>query len=389
MLEAVKTRTNHGTLSWYRSLSLVNLIREIAEKSDLHALDEFHNNRTLFRYADSPPLLFTEFLEKLREATLKRDRPGLNVLEIADLAYNLTVDKFSNLPEGPQLSTCKKSKNGQKVKRKGADCRLYFKAFIKRAEKSFGNRQTATQLEEEFRVAKIMQGLVRRHFILSRLEAERNRNRFRSRYNWAIKDRIICVWLPVSLKGQERRAWLEKNIDDPDPHREGERERIQAIINQNLIREEFVPFPEAHSQTDDETPSCSGTDEEFGKSLAEIVAKEKADHIKQQRRAIQALGKERLKQLVLCIFEDIHGCGYSDGKVAKDFGLSKATLSRFAGSQWHEKETSIPDLWLNTAQVLSENSTFKEVVKETGFWKQVKATLEKGTQRRAKEPSHE
>ena len=389
MLEAVKTRTNHGTLSWYRSLSLVNLIREIAEKSDFQALDEFHNNRTLFRYADRPPLLFTHFLEKLRESELGRDRPAPNVYEIADLAYNLTVDKFSNQPEDPQLSTCKKRESGEKVKRKGTDCRLYFKAFLKRVEKSFENIQPATQLEEEFSAAKIMQGLVVRHFNLSRLEAKRSTDPFWSRYNWKIKDKNIWVWLPVSLIGQERRAWLEKNIDDPDPLREEERGRIQTIIDRNLIKERFVPIHEAHGQTDDKTSYCSGTDEEFRKSLAEIVAKEKADHIKEQRRAIQELGKEGLKQLVLRIFEDIDGCEYSDGKIAGDFGLSKATLSRFAGSQWREKKTSIPDLWLNTAQVISENPTFKKVAKEAGSWKQVEATLEKGTQRRAKGPSHE
>ena len=101
------------------------------------------------------------------------------------------------------------------------------------------------------------------------------------------------------------------------------------------------------------------------------------------------LGKKRFKQLILRIFENIKSGEYSDEKLARDFGLSKATFSRFAGSQWHKKETPIPDLWLNTAKVLSQNSTFKKVTKETGFLKQVKATIEKGTQSRAKELNHE
>ena len=379
MLEAAATKNTNENRSWYRILPLVDLAGIIVNNSDHMALEEFHNNRTLFHYGDSPPLLFTQFLEKLREAALKRDRPGVNAFEIADLAYDLTVDKFSNLPGYQQVAACKNGQKGQKVKRLGSDCRLSFSAFVKYMKKSFRNRKPATQLEEEFRAAKTMQSLVVRHFNFSRLEAKRHGNPFWSRYNWKLKDRMICVWLPVSLKGQERRIWLEKNIPDPDPHREGERERIQGIINKNLTKEKFGPLSNTHGQADHETPSDFGDAESFQNSLAEFVAEEKADHIKEQRLAIQELGKRKLRQLILSVFENIGSGEYSDARVAKDFGLSKATYSRFAGSQWHKKETSIPDLWLNTAQVLSKNSVFKEVVEETGFWKKVKATLENAT----------
>jgi len=220
-----------------------------------------------------------------------------------------------------------------------------------------------------------MQGFVRRHFYLSRLEAERKNDHFWSRYYWNIKGHNICLWLPVSLKGRKRREWLEENIDDPDPSRDLERERIQGIINRRLIRESLVPINEMLDTPAREAGSVSGQNTAFGSSLANVISEEKADKIKQQRRSIKALGRKRLKRLVLRIFEDLCYGEYNDGKVAKDFGLSKATFSRFAGSRWTKSGSVTPDLWLNTAQVLSTHKDFKRVAVESGVWEQVEATL--------------
>jgi len=268
------------------------------------------------------------------------------------------------------------------MKRNGPNCRLYFRAFLKRVEESFRNRQPATQCEEEYRAAKIMQGLVRRHFILSRLEAERNSNPFWSRYNWDVKGRTIIVWLPVSIKGRGRRAWLEENIDAPEPLQDLERERIQGIINRKLIRESLIPLRERDLETYQEPISQNPWGESFETSLATEVAEEKARKINRQRSAIKALGKENLKQLIHRIFDEIGCSEYKDVKVAGDFGLSKATLSRFAGRRWHEREGKIPDLWLNTAHVLSSNKVFKEVAQEFGFWKEVEATIKRGSEQK-------
>ena len=106
------------------------------------------------------------------------------------------------------------------------------------------------------------------------------------------------------------------------------------------------------------------------------MANEKAENINKQRSAIRALGRERLMELIHRIFDGI-GCeGHNDVTVARDFGLSKATLSRFAGSRWRDVKKAIPDLWLNTAHVLATNPVFREVVEQTGVWDQIKATLE-------------
>lgn len=386
--EATKTPSNYHGKTWYRRLSLVDLIKEIVDKIDPQALEEFHNNRTLFRYTDRPPLTFIWYLNELRESAARREWPGINTLDVAYEAYDLTLDKFSNLPGATIPSTSSRDKNGRDVKQNGPDCRLYFTAFVKRVAKSFEEEPPEGEFEAETRAAKIMQGLVRRHFYLSLLEGERKSDPFWSRYYWEVKGCKICLWLPVYLKGRERREWLEKNLDNPNPLGGRERQRIQAIISRALVKERLIPISEASVADNDELTVWPRTKESPGIPLAEVVAEEKARNIQHQRRSIKSLGKKTLKQLILRIFNDLSYGEYKDGKVAKQFGLSKATFSRFAGSQWLETESAMPDLWLNTAQVLSEHPTFKEVAKKAGVWQQVEITLEKGTQRRGKEPGH-
>jgi len=376
----------------YQNLSLIKLVKKIVGKSDRLALEEFHNRRTLFAYGDNPPMLFTDYLNKLRESTARRTWIAPNALEVSDNTYDLTIDKFNfnNMPGKKNSSLKSKSKNNQNLKRRGPDCRLYFKAFLDRVARSFKIDPPANQIEEEARAAMTMQGLVSRHFYLSRLEAERKANPFWSRYYWRIKGGTICVWLPVSLGGRERRAWLEKNIDNPNPRREGERERIQSIIYRNLVKERFESLEEvADLPNEEKLQSWSDSSETFGISLAEVVAEEKARNISQQRPSIRALGEEKLKRLILRIFDDISSGKYEDGKVARDFSLSEATFSRFAGSKWLSTKSTVPDLWLNTAEVLSTHPTFKEVAISTGVWEKVQTTLATGATRCGEEANHD
>lgn len=376
--EAIRIPKKSNKKLRYRNLSIGKLVKEIVDKSDRLALQEFHNNRTLFSYNGGPPLHFIHYLNELRESW-KRVWTGRNAFEVAEKAYDFTIDKFSNLPRKKGSSQRVKSKSGENMKRRGADCRLYFKAFLEHITPSFETKPPAGQIEEEARAAITMQGLVKRHFYLSILEAERRANPFWSRYYWRVRGGTICVWLPVSLEGRERPEWLEKNIDNPDPLRQGESERIQAIISQKLARERFVSFnPDTHITKEEYSPPWSDSGETFEISLAQAVAEEKSRNIRRQRRSIGAIGKGKLKKLVLRIFDDISCDEYEDRKVARDFGLSKATFSRFAGSRWLPMGSAIPDLWRNTAEVISKHTDFEEAAKRAGVWEQVETALRGG-----------
>jgi hypothetical protein len=213
-----------------------------------------------------------------------------------------------------------------------------------------------------------MQGLVRNNFCKSQLEAMRRLYTFWSRYTWIIKGGTIRVWLPVFIVGHNRREWLEKNIMDPDPNREGEKQRVQEIINAKLVHETIIRVIEGTASLQNSVGSLWPKKEtEFGVTLGQVVADEKAENIDQLRPSIRNLGKNKLKRMIKRIFENVNSQELEDGQVAKDFGLSKSTLSRFAGSRWTKAESPIPDLWLNTAKVLRQLAIFKEVALQTGY----------------------
>jgi len=363
---------------------------KIADKSDLQALEEFHTNRTVFAFKNGHPLLFIEYLKRLQGNVVNKKSFEFSEIEVRDIAFDLTVDKFSNFPAKSAMNVSLGSKKINLVKQNGPDCRFYFKAYLNYVAKHLKCKPHYGKLEEESIAETFLQGFVRRHFNLSYLEAARKINPFWSRYNWKINDRVICIWLPITLEGKKRRAWLEDKIDDPDLARHGERERIQAIINREFLREKMVPIHDSvYIPNEEKKFPWPQSSEKTVVSLSKLIAEEKAENIHKQRPSIKALGKEKLKHLIIRIFEDICFDKYRDAKVAKDFHLSKATFSRFAGSQWLHSESALPDLWLNTASVLSTHPFFQEIIKKTGFWKQVESTLKRGAQNQRKRCKNE
>ena len=217
----------------------------------------------------------------------------------------------------------------------------------------------------------MLKGLVARHFRLSKLEAWREANPFWSRYQWRSNGRSLTVWMPASMSGAERRAWLEKNIPASFFDLPEWRSFIQQHVEQNLVREHFIPLDalENDQEVSQDGLGCQ-PGEDWGLSLAEAVAREKAQNIQKQRRAIRKLGPESLSELVRQVFLDLDAGEYEQKQVAARFGLSEATLSRFAGTDWRQKDTEdqqVPDLWRNTAQVVSQIPMFREVAEEVGM----------------------
>ena len=254
----------------------------------------------------------------------------------------------------------------------------YYRAYLKRLEKEFKASPPEGEIEREMKAARIMQGLVRRQFYFSLLEANRRSNPFRSRYDWKVNGGSITLYFPMTIHGADRRKWLEEHVDIKkiDPFSGCEPERIQWVINQYFINNRLVPIDDIQNLLDEKTIPTHWPEEDSVRSLAQVVSEEKAANLKSQRPAVKVLGREKLKQLILRIFDDIPDPDYSDGKLAQAFGLSRATFSRFAGSQWHKKDgASIPDLWRNTAKILSENPDFEEMA--ISFQEQIDGALER------------
>lgn len=84
--------------------------------------------------------------------------------------------------------------------------------------------------------------------------------------------------------------------------------------------------------------------------------------------------------MIITIFDALYREKFEDNRIAKAFGLSKATFSRFAGSKWFTNLESgaahIPDLWMNTAKMLATTPDFMELATAAGILPKLKKTMD-------------
>jgi len=359
----------------YRHLSLVRLAELIAHNSDRKALQELHNNRTMFYYHSDRPLHLAEFTDKLRQSKQGWRWCNQNA-EILERAYDLTISKFINLPD--------QKKTGQDVKLDGPDCRYYFEAFVRHAKKKVDTESYNNEAEREIQMAGLLQNLVIRHFRLSCQECCRRVRELTRRYLWKLDGYTVSVMLPIQIPGSQCSKWLTDNIPDIDPSRPGERDRVQAVVDRLLTRQKVVSLENVDKSKIAANPPCLQPEieqEMTVRGLADVVADEKAENISFQRTVIQQLGKDKLRQLIHHIFDSLTRGEYEAMNTADSFGINRVTFSRFAGSCWlirAGKNTNlpVPDLWRNTARTLAGHPMFVRVAETTGVLERVEEILE-------------
>ena len=398
--------------------STISLIRRIAEDSDTLALNVFHETRTLF-YRNGKWVRLAEFVRALKDSSVRGPREEnsthSNMSEVSDNAYDLTLAKFRNIPS-QKLKPVKANKNASDKKRFtwNVDCRVHFKRLLKKIDAELNKETITSEIDIEKKVAKIATGFVMGRFDLSMKECKR-RDTTSIRYAWHIRGRSIDLFYPSHITAKQFLKWLEDNITDINPDAPHEKDRIQAIIDKKHpcganIRTNDPKILEAQEREgepwsdqkypwgtsvqaddpeiadeprmEDKPPIEYKEGSQFCSRLSAYVAKEKSENLEKLRPAIKNLGKEGVHDLVSRIFEDMADGQYNLSEVARDFNLSKATLSRFAGSDWRKEvakkkdeqedmkqlsKADIPDLWINTTHVLAENRTFMETVRNTGL----------------------
>lgn len=367
----------------YRLTPLSDLLTLITMHSDSDALQELLSNRKPYvvegRRSDLP-----SFLREI--SSNDSSRTGRNQ-DLVDCAYNMTLDKFSHLPLSAQPDSAYRTGETDTPKRRVIDCCHYYKAVVVQFESWKEANPLAGTIDQELQGCNILQQTVFRNFHWSMQECRRSNMPFAKRYVWKVKDQTISLRRPVEIPGGAFRKWLEQNIADPDPKNPGEGERIQREVDRHFAQGSFVPWDEktmAHISGGNQAadPGSTVGSKTEASRLAMTVAREKVANIDEMRPAIRELGKEKLFFLVLRIFSDIEDGIMEDVHVANDFGLSKATFSRFAGSDWTkhigQDKFSIPDLWLNTAKVLASSPEFTEIVLSAGIVPRLKEVIKRG-----------
>jgi len=370
-----------GTYRMLKKESTVQLIQRIVENSDWLALRVLLDTRRLFRLKDKPPLSLPGFLLELRDRLAPLKECHIYELEMADCAYDLTLSKYSNVPDPPT----KKSDSGNySLKGTGVDCRNYYRAFLRSMQRTIDKGIITNQSQEESEAGRILQNMVYKNFLWSIRECRRD-TKFSIRYTWEVKGTKYYLWYPSYMTAKEFREWLEENVKDVNPEVPNEQKRIQSLIDRNLERGYRISLDKAGidriSIRDAELSSVEFREGFiFTGSLADSVAQEKVEKIDSLRPAIKRLGGERLERLILQIFLAVAEGDYQASRIAEQYGISKATLSRFAGSTWFEKiedneSVTVPDLWTNTAQILAGNPDFMEIVLNSGIVSRFKEVL--------------
>jgi hypothetical protein len=368
----------------YRRLSLVQLCERIASSGDRAALGELHDRRRVFWASDGRRMRLAEYVYWLRNRAWARDWCGRDEVAL-DLAYDLTLDKFCNVPREDGDPQDGANVGAFPLKRNGADCRYYYVAYCEHMRREMAGKAITSAIEREQLAARRLQAFVYRHFGLSCLESVRRSQRLVKRYAWERNGTTTYLWFPTEMTGRQIAAWLRANVVDTDPSQPGERERIQELIDARVFKPALVSLEER-----DQGAAVQGSADAVlpwsllhGMSvdgLAEQIAQEKADNLCEQRPAIRALGAAALRQMIRRIFRAIDAGAYKDGSLAAEFGLNKATFSRFAGSRWHRgaadsRGPTVPDLWRNTAHTLARHPAFVAAAREADVWQSVSAIL--------------
>ena len=333
----------------YAEAPLLTVLERIAHAGDREAMDELHSHRWPCRIRGRR-LRILEYLQHLAEQREAQECCGHDAVAL-DQALDLAVDKFHNLPGSEDH---------------GTNARYYIGACVELARRQCDH---SGPLERERIAEAALQSMVARHFFLSCREARRRHRGWVSRYAWHVGGQTLWLWLPTDIAGSQRRQWLERHIPDVEPNRCGERHRVQEQIDRLCTHRQI------HSLNDSD-PLADGQNGlpwslEYGLSvhgLSETVAQEKAATLEHQRRSIRELGSDRLAEMIRAIFEALADGQYRPADIARQFGLTRPTLSRFAGSTWmRSRDGRIPDLWANTAHVLSQHKPFREAVEAMGL----------------------
>lgn len=345
---------------------IVQLIRRIALGSDAACLEEVHR-RPLFVGPDGRRVMIVGLIAWLRDSATRQEGA-----EIADRAYDLTVSKFSSIPEGQPGD----SWPAKQQKRKPVACRYYFRALAEHLEAT-GVCSNPAGVAAENRAVHAFRRLIFRHFRLSLHEARRQAGW--TRYLWkSPANGAVTVFMPRSLNGIDRGKWLDSNIPEFELRAPEAARRVQDIINDRLGDLDSTAMADVCHGRPAPCPHES-IERVTADGLGRTVAAEKADAIHEQRPAIRALGAETLRELVEHIFDRLADGHFADIEIAREYDLSKATFSRFCGSRWDRNGAvgnTIPDLWANAAEVLAANPLFVEAAQRAGVWGRVLALVE-------------
>lgn len=390
----------------FRLLPLRELCQSIADGSDL-AFNEFMEHRCIYQEPtlslrnQSVPvkgILFGSYIESIREKIFDQKWWKDKGTEFIDRAIELLIARFTNLPfdetepcpetlneeneseEKDKADTTSSEENENKeTDGCNVDRRVYFKAFVDSLEKSYSEISLSSEVEREQHDLLYLQRFIWRQLSYCLQESAREKRPFINRYTWNIGAIRFVLWFPKAFSGKRRKQWLEEHIGQPDLQKDKERERkrIQAIIDDYFGIHAACPMDDMLlNKTPSRMPGANiSLEREDCTTMRSLIAHEKAAGAYKLLPTISCLGYDRIYALVMLVLDNIVSELYSDDEIAKRFGLSKSTFSRFAGSHRWKKfregySNKPPILAENSAQILRKHKDFFSTAQEMGLIKE-------------------
>jgi hypothetical protein len=355
-------------------MSIRELIQRIVNCAEKESMDELVEKRRVCVVSDEKHVSLAEFIRVLHVRAMRATRLSAEVL---DMAYDLTVDKFTRLPVKSASLSISRSDSGASQADQGPTCIPYYQAILRRCE-NFHDEKSA-QLIDDATVAWQIQRFVVRHFHFSVKEAKRTVNGRTHRYVWLTSGGRFSLYMPRYMTGDQKRNWLETYVKDVDAKRPLERERIQQFVDSFVPKDPVGPIQPGDYGIGNFSFNLNYacvSDENRESTLVTVLADEKANQIETLRPSVRKLGAQLLKQLIRDIFTELEAGTYSEQALAAKYGLSTPTFSRFAGSRWSKKEkrgseVNIPDLWRNLARLLAGSEELCAAAGRAGVWKAV------------------
>ena len=351
-------------------MSTLKLIERIAVKSDSKALNHLLSYRKLLKI-NKKRFLISDYLWHMKQSNfypfVKVSDLEKDLAEKIDSVYDRTLQKFSILRPAKNISDDE-----------GPFCNKQYEYLYSYACESL---QNVSSLDEEIFIEQLFQNSVIRHIKYSWKESCRLVNKEYNRYRWELTRGTIELKKPHHITGHKFRIWLEENIPDVDTKRSGEKERIQKIINDNYGNMGDISIEEYGDRSlllsTNENQENIITNNYIKGKFFNVIADEKANSVSDLRPSIASLGSKKVKELVMMILNSFADSEINDTAIFKKFGISKATYSRFAGSDWKKNNVDgieikeVPDLWKNIAKVVNSDPHFFELVVSLGVNKTV------------------
>lgn len=340
----------------YASLSTYELIKRIVQYCDVDERNYLLDFRRIIQH-EKTWMLIPEYILYLckYEIPFNLDRSKYEDREeFEDRVYELTNARFIEFP---------------KENSRGEGCLNQYNHILNVVRES---DYPEDSIKIEQLISAELKKTIRRQFYLCIKEGHRQINPFQKRYEWRRDGKkIIMLYRPTTVDVGSVTRWLDESfpvIDDTDPEF---KEKVQDALDQRFGSGFFIRLDEEYDDGDQKfeipvAPKEYDASPDYQEIISWVV-KRKDLEFDELRSGIQNLGRERVKELVFEIMDSNSKGKYEQNKIAEAFGVSKSTMSRFAGTKWDTEQETVPDLWRNAIRVILAKPEFIELAAENGL----------------------